>query len=55
MNVNDSWARPSQIGKEERELRRKYAYTKMTFEQFEIEYKKLMKQGKIVRNGRVVK
>ena len=46
--------RPDQTTPEERDLRRKYATTKMTFDQFEIEYNKLMRQGKIKRSGRVV-
>lgn len=47
--------RPYSTTKEERDLRNRYATTKMTFNQFEIEYKKLMKQGLIQRNGRVLK
>ena len=47
--------RPDQTTPEERALRDKYATTKMTFDQFEIEYNELMKQGKIKRNGRILK
>lgn len=46
--------RPYSTTLEERELRHKYATTKMTFNQFECEYKKLMKRGLIRRNGRIV-
>ncbi len=46
--------RPDQTTKEERALRNRYATTKMTFDQFEKAYQKLMKQGLIKRNGRVV-
>lgn len=47
--------RPHSTTPEERELRNRYATTKMTFDQFEIEYKKLAKQGLIQRNGRAIK
>ena len=47
--------RPHSTTPEERELRRKYATTKMTFDQFEKAYRKLMKQGLIKRNERVLK
>ena len=46
--------RPDQTTKEERALRDRYATTKMTFDQFEKAYQKLMKQGLIKRNGRVI-
>lgn len=46
--------RPYSTTKEERDLRRKYATTKMAFDQFEREYKKLMRQGLIKRNGKVI-
>jgi len=47
--------RPHSTTQEEQDLRHRYATTKMTFDQFEIEYRKLMKQGKIKRNGRTLK
>jgi len=47
--------RASSTTREERDLRRKYATTKMTFNQYEREYKKLMKQDLIKRNGKVLK
>ena len=47
--------RPYSTTPEERDLRRRYAETKMTFDQFEIEYNKLMKRGLIRRNGRTLK
>lgn len=46
--------RPDQTTCEERDLRDRYATTKMTFDQFERAYRKLMKQGLIKRNGRAV-
>ncbi|KKN69788.1 hypothetical protein LCGC14_0437340 [marine sediment metagenome] len=46
--------RPYSTTKEERALRDKYATTKMTFSEFEKAYHKLMKQGLIKRNGRVI-
>lgn len=47
--------RPYSTTREERELRNRYATTKMTFDQFEQAYRKLMKQGLIKRNGRTLK
>jgi len=47
--------RPYSTTKEERNLRNRYATTKMTFNQYEKEYKKLMKRGLIRRNGKVLK
>ena len=47
--------RPYSTTKEERDLHNRYATTKMTFDQFEREYQKLMRQGLIKRNGRVPK
>lgn len=45
--------RPRSISREEEDLRYKYAYGDMTFEQFERRYRELVKEGKIVRSGRV--
>lgn len=45
---------PSSTTPEECDLRHKYATTKMTFDQYERKYKKLMKQGLIKRNGKVI-
>ena len=42
-------------GKEERNLRNALAYGKITFAEFEMKYNKLLKEGKITRNGRVIK
>lgn len=50
-----SQRRPCSIGKEEKAIRDALAYGKMTFEEFEIKYNKLLKEGKIIRSGRVVK
>lgn len=47
--------RPDQTTKEERALRERYAEGGMSFVQYERAYKKLMKQGLIKRNGRVIR
>ena len=47
--------RPCSIGREERELREKLFEGRVTFKEFEKRYKKLHREGKITRNGRVVK
>ena len=46
--------RPRSTTREEQDLRYRYATTKMTFNQFEIEWDKLKKQGLIKRDGRVI-
>lgn len=46
--------RPDQTTHEEQKLRDRYATTKMSFNQFERAYRKLMKQGLIKRNGKVI-
>ena len=46
--------RPCATTREEQNLRDRYARGKMTFLQYERAYKKLLKQGLIKRNGRVV-
>ena len=47
--------RPSFTTREEQDLRNKYAESRIIFDEFEKQYKKLMREGKIKRNGRVVK
>lgn len=47
--------RPDQTTKEEQNLRDKYAHGDMTFKQYERAYRKLMRQGLIQRNGKVIK
>jgi hypothetical protein len=47
--------RPHTTTREEQDLRRRYATTRMTFKEFEAAYKKLMRQGKIKRSGRVIR
>jgi len=44
-----SWRRPRRISREEETLRWKLAFGRITFVEFEREYKKLKKQGKIIR------
>jgi len=46
--------RPCATTREEYDLRCKYAAGKMSFAEFERRYKKLLKAGKIKRNGRVI-
>jgi len=46
--------RPCCTGREEQDLRDRYARGKMTFLQYEKEYKALMKRGLIKRNGRII-
>lgn len=47
--------RPDQTTKEEQNLRDRYSRGLITFDQYEIEYRKLMKRGLIKRNGKVIK
>ena len=47
--------RPHTTTREEQDLRNRYATTRMTFKEFEAAYRKLMRQGKIKRSGRVVR
>ncbi len=47
--------RPSSITREEESLRWQLAFGKITFQQFEKKYKELLKEGKIKRNGRIIK
>lgn len=47
--------RPSSTTREEQDLRDRYARGRITFNQYEKEYRKLKKQGLIKRNGRVLK
>ena len=46
--------RPCCTTKEEQNLRDRYARGLMTFIQYERAYRKLMKQGKIKRNGKML-
>lgn len=46
--------RPSQISREEEELRWKLAEGKIAREQFLREYNGLLHEGKIIRGGRVI-
>lgn len=55
MSIKGSWKRPCCTGKEEQNLRDRYARGKITFLQYEQAYRKLMKRGLIQRNGRVIK
>ncbi len=54
MGKGDTY-RPYSTTRAERDLRRRYATTKMSFVQYEREYQKLMKRGLIKRNGRILK
>ena len=55
MSIKGDWRRPCCTGREEQDLRDRYARGKLTFVQYEKEYKELMKQGLIKRNGKVIK
>ena len=55
MGVKGSWRRPCYTTREEQNLRDLYASGRITFEQYEAKYKKLMEQGLIQRSGRVIK
>jgi len=46
--------RPDQTTRKEQDLRDKYAHGDMTFKQYERAYRKLMRQGLIQRNGKVI-
>jgi len=46
--------RPRSTTREEEELRWKLATGHIKFDEFERRYKKLMEEGKIQRNGRVI-
>ena len=54
MGKGDTY-RPHSTTREEQALRDKYAHGDMTFKQYERAYRKLMRQGLIQRNGRVLK
>jgi len=54
MSVKGTWPRKDQTTREERDLRLAFMYTTMTMKEFDRRYKKLHKQGKITRNGKVV-
>ena len=47
--------RPYSTTREERDLRDALAYGKISFTEYEVKYKRLLKQGKIRRNGRIIK
>lgn len=55
MGVKGSWRRPRCTTREEQNLRDRYAMGKITFEQYEVKYRKLMKRGLIKRSGKVIK
>ena len=55
MSVKGSWKRPPSTTREEQDLRDRYSRGKITFIQYERAYKKLLKQGLIKRNGRVIR
>jgi len=54
MVINEK-QKPWAITREELNLRFDYAESKITLEEFKMEYKKLLKQGLIVRSGKVVR
>jgi len=53
ITINE-FQKPYTTTREEQELRWKYADGLITFDEFERRYKKLLKAGKIKRNGRII-
>lgn len=51
--IMSGW-RPSGMSREEEELRWKLASGHISFAEYERRYKKLLREGKIRRNGRVI-
>jgi len=54
MAINE-FQKPYTITKEELNLRFDYAEGRITLKEFDKRYKKLLKQGKIVRDGKTIK
>ena len=54
MSVKGTWPRPFTNTREERELRKQYAYGEITLAEYNRQYKRLQERGLIKRNGRVV-
>ena len=54
MSIKGDRARPNSTTREERNLRWRLVEHKITFIEYEIEYKKLKKRGLIKRNGRTL-
>jgi len=50
----DEFQKPWATTQEELSLRFDYAYGKITLKQFERRYEKLKRQGKIIRNGKMI-
>ena len=55
MSVKGSWPRPSQVTREEKELREEYLWTDMSLDEFNRRMKVLKEKGLVTRSGRVMK
>ena len=55
MSVKGDWRRPCSIGKEEKVIRNALAWGKITLKHFNKLYNELLDQGKVTRNGRVIR
>ena len=55
MGQINEYQKPYSITKEELDLRWKYANTNMSLETFNKRFEELKRQGKVVRDGRVIK
>ena len=53
MSVINEQQKPYKTTQEEQSLRWEYGQGNMTLEEFNIQYAELLKQGKIVRDGKV--
>ena len=53
MQINERM-KPYQTTQEEQSLRWSYGMGEITLEEFDIQYAELLKQGKIVRSGKVI-
>jgi len=51
----NEFQKPYSTTQEEQDLRWKYSLGKMSFKEYEKQYRKLLKAGKIRRSGRTVK
>ena len=55
MGTKGDWIRPCSVGPEELKLRHDYMNGRISDVEFDRGYHKLLKAGKITRNGRVIR
>ena len=55
MSVKGCWIRPCSVGQEELKLRHDRMNGRISDAEFDRGYRKLLKAGKITRNGRVIR